>query len=351
MLDKFKDECGVFGIFGHPEAANLTYLGLYALQHRGQESAGIATADGEKMRISRAMGHVADAFDERGARVPARAHRHRAHALLDRGREPAAERAADPDRLRPRPDRDRAQRQPGQRGRAARAAGPRRIDLPDQQRHRGGAAPLRALARAHGRRRAGRVDLPGQRGVFVRAADEGSADRRARSARLPPARARAARRRLHRLLRNLRARSDRRHLHPRRRARRGADHQRRRAAIASTRSRRRRSRTASSSTSTSRGPTATSSAGASTRSAPQLGRILARGIARRRRRRQPDSRLGRVRRDRVRRSVGDPDGDGADPQPLRRPHVHPAAAGDPALQRPDQAESGAQRPRRAARRS
>jgi hypothetical protein len=45
-LDKFKDECGVFGIFGHPEAANLTYLGLYALQHRGQESAGIATADG-----------------------------------------------------------------------------------------------------------------------------------------------------------------------------------------------------------------------------------------------------------------------------------------------------------------
>jgi glutamate synthase domain-containing protein 1 len=50
MLDKFKDECGVFGIFGHPEAANLTYLGLYALQHRGQESAGIVTADGERMR-------------------------------------------------------------------------------------------------------------------------------------------------------------------------------------------------------------------------------------------------------------------------------------------------------------
>ena len=65
MLDKFKDECGVFGIFGHPEAANLTYLGLYAPQHRGQESAGIATADGEKIRISRAMGHVAEAFDER----------------------------------------------------------------------------------------------------------------------------------------------------------------------------------------------------------------------------------------------------------------------------------------------
>ena len=63
-MDKFKDECGVFGIFGHPEASNLTYLGLYALQHRGQESAGIVAADGERMRVSRAMGHVAEAFNE-----------------------------------------------------------------------------------------------------------------------------------------------------------------------------------------------------------------------------------------------------------------------------------------------
>ena len=63
MFDKFKDECGVFGIFGHPEAANMTYLGLYALQHRGQESAGIAASDGEQVRISRAMGYVADIFD------------------------------------------------------------------------------------------------------------------------------------------------------------------------------------------------------------------------------------------------------------------------------------------------
>ena len=56
MLDKFKDECGVFGIFGHPEAANMTYLGLYALQHRGQESGGIAASDGTQVRVSRAMG-------------------------------------------------------------------------------------------------------------------------------------------------------------------------------------------------------------------------------------------------------------------------------------------------------
>lgn len=64
MIDKFKDECGVFGIFGHPEAANLTYLGLYALQHRGQESVGIAVSDGEKVRLERAMGYVADNFKE-----------------------------------------------------------------------------------------------------------------------------------------------------------------------------------------------------------------------------------------------------------------------------------------------
>jgi amidophosphoribosyltransferase len=64
MLDKFKDECGVFGIFGHHESANMTYLGLYALQHRGQESAGIAASDGTLIRVSKAMGYVADVFNE-----------------------------------------------------------------------------------------------------------------------------------------------------------------------------------------------------------------------------------------------------------------------------------------------
>src|ERR1700674_3168880 len=62
--DHFHDECGVFGIFGHPEAANLAYLGLYALQHRGQESVGIATSDGERLQIHKATGYVADNFDE-----------------------------------------------------------------------------------------------------------------------------------------------------------------------------------------------------------------------------------------------------------------------------------------------
>lgn len=63
MSDDLKDKCGVFGIFGHPDAAYLTYLGLYALQHRGEESAGIVVSDGKRMASHRAMGHVQDVFD------------------------------------------------------------------------------------------------------------------------------------------------------------------------------------------------------------------------------------------------------------------------------------------------
>lgn len=62
MSDKFHDECGVVGIFGHPEASNLAYLGLYALQHRGQESAGIVACDQGKMNLEVGMGRVADVF-------------------------------------------------------------------------------------------------------------------------------------------------------------------------------------------------------------------------------------------------------------------------------------------------
>jgi amidophosphoribosyltransferase len=63
--DRFHDRCGLFGIFRHAEAANLTYLGLYALQHRGQESAGIVTSDGDKLRIEKGMGLVHDVFDDK----------------------------------------------------------------------------------------------------------------------------------------------------------------------------------------------------------------------------------------------------------------------------------------------
>lgn len=73
MASDLKHCCGVFGILGHSEAARLTYLGLYALQHRGQESNGIATANLGAMFVERGMGQVADAFDsERLDRLPGR---------------------------------------------------------------------------------------------------------------------------------------------------------------------------------------------------------------------------------------------------------------------------------------
>ncbi len=65
VLDRFHEECGVVGIYGHPEAANLAYLALYALQHRGQESAGIASSNGQTLLLHRGMGLVADIFDEK----------------------------------------------------------------------------------------------------------------------------------------------------------------------------------------------------------------------------------------------------------------------------------------------
>ena len=60
--DHFHDHCGVFGIFGHPEAAKMAYLGLYALQHRGQESAGIASTDGANIHVHKSLGHVQEIF-------------------------------------------------------------------------------------------------------------------------------------------------------------------------------------------------------------------------------------------------------------------------------------------------
>src|SRR3954466_13551646 len=64
MFDKFHDECGVVAIYGHPEAAKLAYLGLYALQHRGQESAGICTTDGDEIYTHKSMAHVAAIFPQ-----------------------------------------------------------------------------------------------------------------------------------------------------------------------------------------------------------------------------------------------------------------------------------------------
>jgi amidophosphoribosyltransferase len=62
MFDKLHEECGVFGVFGHPEAANLTYLALYALHPRGQEGCGIVASDGYRLRAHKGLGLVSDVF-------------------------------------------------------------------------------------------------------------------------------------------------------------------------------------------------------------------------------------------------------------------------------------------------
>src|SRR6201992_1635835 len=62
--DKLHEECGVVAVHGHPDAARQVYLGLYALQHRGQESAGIATADGKNLSNIKGMGLVSEIFTD-----------------------------------------------------------------------------------------------------------------------------------------------------------------------------------------------------------------------------------------------------------------------------------------------
>src|SRR6202171_5607329 len=63
--DTLREECGVFGIFGHPDAAAITALGLHALQHRGQEAAGIVSFDGSRFHSESRLGLVADTFPRR----------------------------------------------------------------------------------------------------------------------------------------------------------------------------------------------------------------------------------------------------------------------------------------------
>ena len=130
--DRFHDECGVFGVFGHPEAANLTYLGLYALQHRGQESAGIVASTGNDLNLHRAMGEVEEIFQPSVmAKLPgSSAIGHTRYSTA--GDKALAERAADHDRLQQGQDRRGAQREPDERPGAPPKAGTSRIDLSEQ---------------------------------------------------------------------------------------------------------------------------------------------------------------------------------------------------------------------------
>jgi len=64
--EKLHEECGIFGVYNHPQASHLTYLGLYTLQHRGQESSGIAVSDGKEISVYKGMGYVGQVFKKQG---------------------------------------------------------------------------------------------------------------------------------------------------------------------------------------------------------------------------------------------------------------------------------------------
>src|SRR2546421_185130 len=78
--DRLREECGVFGIYGHPDAAAITALGLHALQHRGQEAAGIVTYDGKRFHSERRLGLVGDTFSRRDVIDPLPRHMAVGHA-------------------------------------------------------------------------------------------------------------------------------------------------------------------------------------------------------------------------------------------------------------------------------
>ena len=225
MFDKFNDECAIFGIAGHPEAANLAYLGLYAMQHRGQESAGIAAADGTRVVVSkddgprrrhlqlRPSGH-ADGRRRRSAtraiRPPARAGSTNAQPILI--------------------DCAHGQIAIAHNGNLVNAQ-----ELRDDLVRHGSifqtSSDTEVILHLYARSRAGTIEdaivesvSAGARRVLARDAHERPADRGPRPARVPAAGARQTGRRVGRLLRDLRARSHRRDLRARRRARRGGRH-------------------------------------------------------------------------------------------------------------------------------
>ena len=199
MRDGPRDECGVFGLYapGH-EVSRLSYFALYALQHRGQESAGIAAADrGGHIITRRELGLVSQVFTrERPAHARRRA-RDRARALLDDrlerlGELPAGAALGGHQRLAAR-GRARAQRQPDQRGRAARRAARARrhvqLDLGLGDHRRADRHAPRGARRGRDRRRAAAA----ARRLLDRRDDQGPRGRLPRPARPAPARARRAR--------------------------------------------------------------------------------------------------------------------------------------------------------------
>ena len=226
--DRLREECGVFGVFGNPEAAAITALGLHALQHRGQEAAGIVTYERAVPLRAPPGPRRRQLHQGRRDRAPERPHRHRPQALLDHRRRHPAQRAAAVRRPRYRRLRRRPQRQPHQRPDAAPGSHLLRRHLPVDLRHRGHPAPPLALAAPPHRRALHRGHAPDRRRLRPRLPHQRHADRRPRSDRHPPAGARQARLGLRAGLGDMCPRHRRRRVRARDRERRGRHHHRRR---------------------------------------------------------------------------------------------------------------------------
>ncbi len=220
--DRLREECGVFGVFGHPDASAFTALGLHALQHRGQEAAGIVSFDGQRFQSERRLGLVGDHFSKRSVIERLAGEVAIGHvrysttgetilrnvqplfADLHGGGFAVCHNGNLTNALTPAP----------------RAHPPRR-DLPVDVGHRGDPPSRRPLREDEAHRQVPRR-APADRGrVFAGRHDQQEADRRPRPARHPSARPRRPRRHADPRLRELRARHHRREVRARRRERRG----------------------------------------------------------------------------------------------------------------------------------
>ncbi len=219
--DQMEEACGVFGIYAQDESINVAeaaYYGLFVLQHRGQESAGIAVADGKGIKHYRNLGLVPEVFDEEILARADGAHLHRPRALFDLRQQGCNQRAAAGGAVQDRHAGAGTQRQSGQRGCAPGADGGRRRDFPDVGGYRGHTETDRAGKQQGADRGRPLHDGEGARQLRAGAAGQGQVHRHSRSVWHSPALPGAGRQQLCAGERELRARRGGRGVSPRRSA-------------------------------------------------------------------------------------------------------------------------------------
>ena len=350
--DRLHEECGVFGIFGHPDAAAITALGLHALQHRGQEAAGICSFDGKRFHSERRMGLVGDNFSRR--------------EVIDRLPGPAA---IGHNRYSTTGETILRNVQPlfceldgggfaiGHNGNLTNGLTLRKQLVRDgaiMQSTSDSEVILHLVAQVAAQplhRPLHRRAAPARGRLLVRRADQQEADRRARSARHPPAGDRRARRPSDPRLGNLRARHHRRALRARRGERRSRGVRRERRAVAQAVPADAGAARASSNTSISRGPDSIVGGRAVYDVRKTMGAELAQESAVPRRRGGAGAGLRRAGRDRLCAAIRHALRARHHPQSLCRAHLHRADAADPPARRAPEALGEPRRGERQAHRA